>query len=79
MSEHPRPAILEEALRLPPNDRLALATELLNSVEGDGDPEWDAAWLTELDRRARDVAADPTRLEDWATVRARILNDLRSK
>jgi len=58
---------------------LALATELLNSVEGDADPEWDAAWLAELDRRAKDASANPASLEDWAKVRARILDDLRSK
>ena len=79
MSEHPRPAILEEALRLPPEDRLALATELLNSVEGDADPEWDTAWLAELDRRAKDAGANPAALEEWSEVRARILADLRSK
>jgi putative addiction module component (TIGR02574 family) len=79
MSEHPRPGILEEALRLPADERLALATELLNSVEGSGDSEWDAAWLAELDRRAQETANDPTSLEDWATVRSRLLGELRSK
>jgi putative addiction module component (TIGR02574 family) len=79
MSEHPRPGILEEALRLPADERLALATELLNSVEGSGDSEWDAAWLAEVDRRAQETADDPTSLEDWASVRSRLLGELRSK
>jgi hypothetical protein len=35
--------LLEHALILPPSDRLALATELLDSVEGPVDPEWAAA------------------------------------
>lgn len=75
MSEHPRRGILAEALRLPPQDRLALATELFNSVEGSGDSEWDTAWLAELDRRAQEIADDPTTLQDWTSVRARLLNE----
>lgn len=79
MSQHPPPGIFADALRLPPRERLALATELLNSVEGDTDATWDAAWLAELDRRAQAAAADPSSLEDWATVRERLLAKLRAK
>jgi putative addiction module component (TIGR02574 family) len=78
MSDRPRPRIVEEALRLPADERLALATELLNSVEG-ADEDWDAAWLTELDGRAEEATKDPSSLEDWATVKARLLDELRSK
>jgi putative addiction module component (TIGR02574 family) len=78
MSDRPKPQIVEEALRLPPDERLALATELLNSVEGDDD-DWDGAWLAELDRRAEEATKDPSSLEDWATVKARLLVELRSK
>ena len=78
MSQHPPAGLLADALRLPAEGRLALASELLDSVEGAADTEWDAAWLAELDRRARSVG-DPRRLEDWATVQDRIRNELRSK
>lgn len=79
MSQHPPPGIREHALKLPAQDRLALAAELLDSVEGAVDAEWDAAWLAELDRRAQDATSDPAKLEDWAVVRDRILRDLRAK
>lgn len=79
MSEHPPPGLLADALRLPAQDRLALAAELINSVEGNDDPDWDQAWLAELDRRAQEVAKDPSKLEDWAGVRARILGELQSR
>jgi hypothetical protein len=79
MSEHPRPGIREHALSLPARDRLALATELLDSVERADDAEWDAAWLAELAHRAQDAASNPNELEDWSVVRDRILRDLRSK
>lgn len=76
MSSHPPRGLLADALQLPAQDRLALASELIDSVEGTNDTEWDAPWLAELDRRSQD---DPSKSEDWATVRARILDDLRSK
>lgn len=76
MSSHPPRGLLADALQLPAQDRLALASELIDSVEGTNDAEWDAAWLAELDRRSQD---DSSKSEDWATVRARILTDLRSK
>ena len=43
--------LLQHTLQLPADDRLALATELLESVEGPEDPEWAQAWAAELDRR----------------------------
>jgi putative addiction module component (TIGR02574 family) len=79
MSEHPPPGILADALRLPAQERLALAAELIDSVEGTDDPEWGQAWLAELDRRAQEVSRDPSKLEDWALVRARILSELQSR
>ena len=47
--------LLEHALQLPDDDRLALATELLDSVEGPQDPEWAEAWAAELDRRVLEL------------------------
>ena len=79
MSEHPPPGILAHALRLPAQERLALAAELLDSVEGHDDAEWDEAWLAELDRRAQEVTRDPSSLEDWAVVRQRLLSELRTR
>jgi putative addiction module component (TIGR02574 family) len=44
-------ALLSEALDLPVDERLKLASDLIASVDGAPDPDWDAAWLAELDRR----------------------------
>jgi hypothetical protein len=57
----------------------ALATELLDSVEGADDDGWDRAWLAELDRRAEEATKDPNSLEEWATVNARLLGKFRAK
>lgn len=40
----------------PQADRMRLAAELIDSVEGPADPAWERAWCAELDRRS--VAAD---------------------
>lgn len=79
VSQPPPARVLADALSLPAHDRLALAAELLDSVEGADDPEWDSAWLAELDSRAQSAAANPSELEDWALIRDRLLNELRSK
>ena len=47
-------ALTSEALLLPIEQRLALANELLASVEPAGDPEVEKAWEEEIQRRIRD-------------------------
>ncbi len=68
------------ALGLPPEDRLALATELIDSVEGPADPGWDEAWLAELQRRTaaadeREARGEPRGIP-WSEARARLLRQL---
>jgi putative addiction module component (TIGR02574 family) len=74
-----RAKVLADALELPPEDRLAIADDLLDSVEGRDDPEWDAAWLAEVDRRAAEAERGGVELEDWEVVRTRLRNELRAR
>jgi hypothetical protein len=62
-----------EALRLPEEERLALATELIDSVEGQPDPQWESAWLSELDSRE---SRGNQGVRPWPEVRRRILERL---
>jgi putative addiction module component (TIGR02574 family) len=71
--------LLQRALQLPADDRLALATEILDSVEGPEDPKWAAAWATELDRRVRELDAGTVKAIPWEQVRSETLERLRSK
>lgn len=65
--------LTQEALKLPAADRLALATELIDSIDGEGDPQWEKAWLEELSaRRARGSAG----ARPWTEVRKEILERL---
>lgn len=59
-----------EALNLDAGDRLRLAAELIDSVEGPADPAWDAAWLSELQARRQRGSADAV---PWSEARARLL------
>lgn len=62
-----------EALNLDEADRLRLAAELIDSVDGPADPGWDEAWLTEIQARRDRGTADAI---PWAEARARVLRRL---
>lgn len=55
------------------SDRLNLAAELLDSVEREAAPSWDAAWLAELDRRMAGADRDPSSLREWSEVKRNLL------
>ena len=71
--------LLQRALQLPVDDRLALATEILESVEGPEDPKWTAAWAAELDRRVKELDAGTAKAIPWEQIRSETLGRLRSK
>jgi putative addiction module component (TIGR02574 family) len=71
-------SVLEQALSLPPDERAGLARDLIASLDDASDDGADEAWLEEAERRQREAAADPTQLEDWTVVRARIAARLRA-
>ncbi len=64
--------LLEEALKLPPDERAALADSLLRSLEGPVDPVVDAAWRAEIRRRVADLDAGAPTIP-WAEARAEIM------
>ncbi|GMV12826.1 MAG: hypothetical protein AMXMBFR56_10500 [Polyangiaceae bacterium] len=71
--------LLERALQLPADERLALATELLDSVEGREDPAWAAAWAAELDRRVKALDNGTAKSIPWEQVKADIEARLRAR
>lgn len=68
----PAAAILAEALRLDVQARAELAAELLASLDGPADPDAEAAWAVEIERRVAAIEAGTARLESWEDVRLRI-------
>jgi hypothetical protein len=64
--------LFSDALSLPAPDLARLAQELLRSLDETEDPDAAAAWLAEIERRAREVKAGTAELEDWSAVRSRL-------
>jgi putative addiction module component (TIGR02574 family) len=75
--------ILDDALRLPLEERARIAHELLVSLheeEATKDPEQVArAWAGELERRMNELDAGTVKAEDWSTVREQIAGQLRAR
>lgn len=67
----------QRALQLEPEDRARLAEELLASLEGDLEPQVDAAWDAELKRRIAEVEAGAVTLIPADEVFERVRRSLR--
>ncbi len=71
--------LLDDVLALPEDERLEIASEIIASVDGPADADWDAVWLAELERRSKAAESRGTPAPEWADVRARILSQLASR
>lgn len=65
--------LIEEALKLPPEARAAIAGSLLDSLDEEVDEDAEAAWRQEISRRLSELAAGSVSLVDWSEARQRIL------
>jgi putative addiction module component (TIGR02574 family) len=68
--------VLAEALRLDDDSRAELAAELLASLDGPADPDAEAAWAVEIERRVAAIEAGTVKLEPWEDVKRRIEQEL---
>lgn len=68
--------ILDTALTLPPNERAWLASELIASLDESTDPDVEAVWATEIERRIAEVETGEAKLTDWEEARTRIRETL---
>jgi len=64
--------ILEQALKLPPEARAALAGYLLDSLDSPPDPDAEAAWEAEIAARARQVESSSVQMIPWSEARRMI-------
>lgn len=70
-------ALVAQGLRLSESERVRVAAELLESIEGPSDDVSDDEWLTELNRRADSVRRGGRVTEPWSLVRDELLADLK--
>ena len=71
--------LLREALTLPVEERADVAAELLASLDEtlpDDPAEVEAAWVREIERRARRVMRGESAGEAWEDVRSRVVRRL---
>jgi putative addiction module component (TIGR02574 family) len=61
--------VLEEALKLPPEARAALAGTLIESLEEQVDEDAEAQWEAELSRRLQEIQAGKVTLVPWSEAR----------
>lgn len=66
----------DAALSLPTEDRASLARDLLQSLHGPAESGASAAWLADLERRARELADGTVEPVDWEVARERIARRL---
>jgi len=70
--------VLDDALTLSATERAELAAELLASLD-EAEPDVEAAWAAEIERRATDARQNPTDDEDWRTALAEIQREVLSR
>lgn len=71
--------LLKDVLALPEDERLELASEIIASVDGPHDADWESGWLAELDRRMDAAGSRREAGSDWTDARSRILKRLGRK
>ena len=64
--------LLHDAMDLPVSERAGLAADLLASLDGEPEADVEAAWASEIERRAREALANPDDDVAWETVRAEL-------
>ena len=65
--------LLEEALKLPPEARAAMAGSLLDSLDVTVDTDAEGQWEQEIARRLRDLDTSPNRVVSWSDACRKIL------
>jgi putative addiction module component (TIGR02574 family) len=68
-------SLLSSAMRLPPEERAALAFSLLESLETPPDEGVDAAWGFEIARRFRELDSGEVKAVPWSEARRAILRE----
>lgn len=71
--------VFRDAAELSEDDRAALAGLLIESLEAEPDPDVEAAWAAEIERRVAELEAGKTRTVSWEEVRQRLLNRLNAR
>jgi len=67
--------LFREALELTDSDRATLAGLLIESLEGPPDPDVEAAWAAEAEKRWREIESGAVKTIPWEEVKRKLLAD----
>jgi putative addiction module component (TIGR02574 family) len=67
--------LFQEALELTDKDRATLAGLLIESLEMPPDPDVEAAWTAEAERRWQEIESGKVQTIPWEDVKAKLLSD----
>jgi putative addiction module component (TIGR02574 family) len=71
--------VLRDATELSEQDRAELAGFLIESLEAEPDPDVEAAWAAEIERRVQELETGNVRSVPWEEVRQRLLDRLNAR
>ena len=71
--------VFRDATELSEHDRATLAGLLIESLEGEPDPDVEAAWAAEIERRVEELDAGTVKSIPWEEVRQRLLDRLNAR
>ena len=71
--------VWKDAAELSEEDRAALAGLLIESLEGEPDPDVEAAWAAEIQKRVAELDAGTVQSIPWEQVRQRLLDRLNAR
>ena len=66
--------LFQEALELTDNDRATLAGLLIESLEMPPDPDVEAAWAAETERRWQEIESGKVQTIPWEDVKAKLMS-----
>ena len=65
-------SILDQALRLPPNERAEVAEQLIQSLDPQADSEVEQAWQQEIQQRLSEITSGVEKTIPWEEVQRRL-------
>jgi putative addiction module component (TIGR02574 family) len=71
--------VWKDAAELSDEDRAALAGLLIESLEGESDPDVEAAWAAEIAKRVAELDTGTMKAVPWERVRQRLLDRLHER
>ena len=72
-------ALFRDASELSEHDRATLAGLLIESLEAEPEPDVEAAWSAEIERRVTDIDSGNVKTVPWDEVRRRLLDRLNAR